>query len=301
MLRAFKSQYLNISAVTLVIVLLIWLFKQTNGHFSPFAWQLLLAIAVVVSAGVFNFWRLLKLKETPISTIAAAAQGYVELYGQASASPPMRTPYQNIPCVWYKAWVFANFSDLNSGNLWFNHRLLDYQQSMLPFVLTDESGQCTVNPQGAEVKYFQTRTWRKNEHRYVEQYLPVNQPLYVVGHLDTRHDKLSEKALNEALKTELTHLKTKRWYLLNRYDHNRNGELDMEEWVQVREDVTMQIQSQHAMQSHTQDYTIAKPAGKQLFLISAKSPQQLRQRYQYWLLLHLILLMGLLSLCIQFN
>ena len=74
--------------------------------------------------------------------------------------------------------------------------------------------------------------------------------------------------------------KTTPQQLLNRYDQDLNGQIDMDEWQLARRDDINEAKEEHAMQTNLSkwkgcDFTLAKPAGK-LFLISAKSPKQLR-------------------------
>ena len=45
---------------------------------------------------------------------------------------------------------------------------LEYSESKAMFTLNDVTELCKMDPQGAEVIYFEALTWRKNEHRYVE-------------------------------------------------------------------------------------------------------------------------------------
>ncbi len=63
-----------------------------NDHVT---WSLLLLIAVVSSffALAFNYRRFLKISEAPISSIAAAAQGYIELHGTASSQKLLKTHF----------------------------------------------------------------------------------------------------------------------------------------------------------------------------------------------------------------
>jgi hypothetical protein len=300
MFHNIKALIVNIGAIILVLLLLALTLKQNHGHIIC-SWHLLLALAITIFAGTFNFWRLLKFKEAPISTIAAAAQGYVELYGVAKRDKPLTTPYQSIPCVWYKAWVYANFQDRSKDDDYFNHRLLNYEESHDSFILDDGSAQCLVNPVGAEVVYFETKTWRKNDHRYVEQYLPVGKYLYVIGQLDTRKEILDEKLLNQEVREVLRDMKTRPQQLRHRYDHNQSGQVDIHEWDKVRQDAIQQVKAKYAMLAHTGKFTLSQPATKQLFLISAKSPKALRQQYRDWLLIHMIFLGVLLSLCIKFS
>lgn len=264
----------------------------------------MVAIATSFFASIFNYWRLLKITEAPISTIAAAAQGYVELFGKASTDKPLKTPYQDIPCVWYRSSVYANREndDDKVADL-VSMMPLEYTESKTVFTLDDGTAQCKVDPQGAEVIYFEARTWRKNDHRYVEEYLPVGKPLYVIGNLDTRKDILDEAALNSAVGTKLADWKTRPQQLLNRYDQNLNGQIDMEEWELARRDAINEVKAEHAMQTNLSnkngsDFTLAKPAGK-LFLISAKSPNQLRASYKMWVAAHLGVLVLLLAFYIK--
>ncbi len=291
MFQHLKSPSVNIAALGLAAgVLLIYCLRFNIVHGW---WQV--AILASIFASIFNYWRLLKITEAPISTIAAAAQGYVELFGKAITDKPLKTPYQNIPCVWYRAWVYANREGDDDSIDLLNQQLLDYSESQLSFTLDDGTGQCTVNPSGAEVVYFEARTWRKNDHRYAEEYLPMNKPIYVIGQLDTRHEVLDDDAIKHYLSEKLTNWKTNQQQLINRFDQNRDGQIDMAEWQLARQEALKEVKAEHAMQANTGNFTLAKPAGK-LFLISAKSPQQLRDSYKMWLAIQL----GMLALLLVF-
>ena len=291
MFERLKSHSVNFAALGLIIIICLLLyFKQANVH-----WLCLTAIVTSFFASVFNYWRLLKITEAPISTIAAAAQGYVELFGKASTVIPLKTPYQDIPCVWFRASVYANrdIDDEGVADL-FNIVPLEYSQSKVMFTLDDGTAQCVVDPVGAEVVYFEARTWRKNDHRYVEEYLPIGKPIYVIGNLDTRKELLDEATLNRDVGAKLKDWKTRPQQLLNRYNQNLNGQIDMDEWELARRDAINEVKAEHAMQANLSNknganFTLAKPAGK-LFLISAKSPKQLRDNYKNWMMIHLSLL-----------
>jgi phage terminase Nu1 subunit (DNA packaging protein) len=296
MFERLKSQSVNFAALGLVcgIVVLVYSNQLVTQ------W-LQLAMTISFFASVFNYWRLLKITEAPLSTIAAAAQGYVELYGKAKTDKLLKTPYQSIPCVWYRAWVYANREvEGEDDTIEIGGKLLNYTESQLNFSLDDGTGQCTVNPKGAEVVYFEARTWRKNDHRYVEEYLPVNKPIYVIGQLDTRHDVLDDEAVKKYLIEKLNDWKSNKQQLLNRFDQNRDGQIDMVEWEQARQEAHKQVLAEHAMRANLtnqngSEFTLAKPAGK-LFLISAKSPQQLHDSYKTWLAIQL----GVLAILLVF-
>ena len=103
MFARLKSHSVNFAALGLVLSMIVLVYFKHAG----IQW-LMVAIVTSFFASTFNYWRLLKITEAPISTIAAAAQGYVELFGKASTDKPLKTPYQDIPCVWYRSSVYAN-------------------------------------------------------------------------------------------------------------------------------------------------------------------------------------------------
>jgi len=103
---------------------------------------------------------------------------------------------------------------------------------------------------------------------------------------------LDDATLNRQLGVKLADWKSRQRQLLIRYDQNLNDQIDMDEWEKVRQAAIAEIKTEYAMHANIDsengsDFTLAKPAGKQLFLISAKSPQQLRNSYKTWMLIHL--------------
>lgn len=293
MFERLKSHGVNLVALGIALILIVaYLIRHDSGAISSRHWLWIVSLMMSFFAGIFNYWRQLKITEAPISTIAAAAQGYVELYGKAKTDKPLKTPYQDIPCVWYRASVYANRETQDENFDLLNIMPLEYEESKTTFTLDDGTAQCTVNPEGAEVIYFEARTWRKNDHRYVEEYLPADKLLYVIGQLDTRKDVLDEATLNRQLGEKLADWKSRQQQLLIRYDQNLNNQIDMDEWEKVRQAAIAEVKAEYAMHANLDsecgsDFTLAKPAGKQLFLISAKSPQQLRNSYKTWMLIHL--------------
>jgi hypothetical protein len=244
-------------------------------------------VLLAMFAFAFNFWRYLAIAKSPVSTIAAAAQGYIELNGVASKQPPIKTPFHGEPCIWFRSWAYAR----DYKNLW---RLVDYTQSVDTFQLTDHSGVCTVNPQGAEVVHVLKRTSFKSNHRYVEEYLPANKPLYLIGNLDTRHHFSSEEAIRKDIWGLISDWKMNPAKMLFRFDLDRNGEIDQAEWEIAREEAREEVSRQHMYKAHTGDFEISAPTNGQLYLLSGMSPEFLRSSYRCWVVTHLAVLIGLL-------
>ena len=293
----------NINFIVLVLVCVILLVSYRLHMVSPetLAWRGLFASStgITLLIAIFNYSRLLKITEAPTSTIASAAQGYIELHGVASTPKPFKTPYHAIPCVWYRAYVYANRIDPETKK--FDKRLLSFTESKQDFKLRDESGDCAVNPEGAEVIFMEKRTQIKNEHRYVEEYLPAGKPIYLLGYLDTLHHYNTTEAINKDTTDLLVSWKKNPSKLLARFDQDDSGQIGMNEWEVARQKARQEVEANHQMQAHNQDITIRKPKNGQLFLISALSPEALRKQYRQWSLIHLAIFAVLLIVCIKLS
>ncbi len=296
MFQRLNGENVNFTALFLVAGFSFIAYKMRLQAIDSAPWQWLLAAAIGLSlfVALFNYWRLLKITEAPTSTIASAAQGYIELHGTASTPKPLKTPYHSIPCVWYRASVYANRTDPETNKP--DNRLLNYSESNTQFQLQDESGACLVNPKGAEVIFVEKHTFYKNDHRYVEEYLPADKPLYLLGYLDTLHLYNTADALNKDTGDLLVAWKKNPVKLHWRFDQNRNGQIDMDEWETARAEARREVEARHQMHANTEMYTLAKPINGQLFLISALSPQALRKQYRNWNLAHLAVF-ALLLIC----
>lgn len=287
MFESINSKNINFIILTLVSVMLLIAYRLHIVSPQATAWRGLFASATgfTLLIAIFNYSRLLKITEAPTSTIASAAQGYIELHGVATTKTPFRTPYHNIPCVWYRAYAYANRIDPETKE--FDKRLLSFTESKEVFQLRDESGECSVNPEGAEVIFMEKRTQIKNEHRYVEEYLPYGKSLYLLGHLDTLHHYNTTAAVDKDTADLLVSWKKNPSKLLARFDQDYSGQIDMDEWEVARKQARQEVEARHQMLVQHQALTLAKPKNGQLFLISALSPQALRQQYRRWSLINL--------------
>lgn len=288
MFKRWTSHYVNLyTCGTYLGLLIASLFF--NAILTPMVVQKTIWLTVFLSlfAFAFNLWRYLAIAKAPVSSIASAAQGYVELSGIATMEPPISTPRHGEPCVWFRSWTFAR----DHKNLW---RLVDYSQSKQVFQLEDDSGICTVNPHGAEVVHLLKRTSYQHNHRYVEEYLPINQPLYLIGHLDTRHHFTCEKTIKKHMGHLISDWKANPTKMLFRFDLDRNGEIDQEEWEKARAEARSEVTLAMMNQAHTGDFEIVAPTNGQLYLLSGMSPDFLRNSYRCWVIAHLAVLIGLL-------
>lgn len=288
MFKRWTSHYVNLITCGLYFGLLIAGLFFNAILTTLIVHKIIWALALLsLLAFAFNLWRYLAIATAPVSSIAAAAQGYVEFNGVASIMPPMLTPLHGLPCVWYQSWAYAK----DHKNLW---RLVDYSQSDKIFQLTDDSGTCSINPSGAEVIHMLKKTSHKHNHRYVEAYLPTDKPIYVIGHLDTRHHFTSEETIKKHMGSLISDWKSNPTKMLFRFDLDRNGEIDQDEWEKARAQARSEVTLQHMNKAHIGNFEINAPTNGQLYLLSGMSPDFLRASYRYWVLTHLTVLASLL-------
>lgn len=82
--------------------------------------------------------------------------------------------------------------------------------------------------------------------------------------------------------------------MLNRFDLDRNGEIDQDEWEKARAQAREEVMSNVMHKAHTGGFEISAPTNGQLYLLSGMSPDYLRKRHQHWVMLHLAVLTSIL-------
>lgn len=262
----------------------IWLiFIFTSLSLSAFAW-------------LFNLRRLLAIAEHPTSTIAAAAQGYIELLGGARQILPLISPLQGKQCVWFRYWVYAK----DSNNVW---RLADYKSSEQNFEIEDATGRCLVIPAGAEIIAAERHMIQQHEHKFIEELIPLGKSVYILGQLQTITEATAEKQIKQDVGKLLSEWKKSPVNFLRRFDRDGNGEVDMQEWEEARTQALHEVLAQKGIINKHEVQSIRAPDDGRLFLISGISPHQLRQRYKFWITIHLLvfLVAAILALMLAYG
>lgn len=125
---------------------------------------LAISLAFSGSACVGGAWwclqRLTQLRfllDTPTSKIRSAAQGYTELYGILRELPQteLRGPLTGKPCVWWRFKIEEQRSD-GKRRSW---SALESGCSEAWLELADATGECLINPLGAEVRPATREVW----------------------------------------------------------------------------------------------------------------------------------------------
>lgn len=260
------------------------------------------------------------MQNMPTSLVRSAAQGYNEFKGHAALLPgdPIIAPLTRVNCVWYEYTVEEKQSHYVRGRRRSTWRLHETGVSEGVFFLEGITGNAIIDPDDAEVIHSVSDTWYGStahpsagprgfssrpisfgkRYRYHEKRIHAGDPLYVLGEFRT-HQPLEPSHQQEALMALLQSWKKAPQQLLNRFDTDRSGEIEPNEWDKAVILAKKQIvQEQLKPRNQSVNHVIKKPAGpRQPFLISAKDEEKLIQHFKYrsWLALTLFFAMGILA------
>ncbi len=215
--------------------------------------------------------------DTPTARIASAAQGYVELKGRGRApeGTPLLSPVNALPCLWFRYRI-----ERREDNRWIDEAADESSDS---FVLDDGSGECLVDPEGAEMLVTRRETWTRGDRRYSQWLLVEGDPIYVLGEFITVGAVDAHGDAEADIKALLAQWKKEAARLIERFDLDRNGELDLREWELARRDAKRQVERAHrAARLHGELSVVRRPAGARLYLISNLDPDRLARRYRLW-------------------
>ena len=255
-----------------------------------------LAMSVVsFFAWVANYRRYRQITDLPTSRVASAAQGYVELLGRSQLieGETIMSQLSGTTCCWYS----YEIEEKGSKNEW---RTVEKGQSVRHFYLVDDTGRCVISPDGAEVLTNEGRTWIQDDRRYNEWMLMPGAVLYGIGEFQTGAAIVSAIAdENAETGTLLAEWKQDQAKLLERFDLNKDGKIDMKEWelarLQARREIRKKLGDPEARPIEGM-HLLRKPADGRLFLLANEVPDKLGARYRFWSWIHLGIFVGLGSL-----
>ena len=257
-------------------------------------WLGVLSVMALISffAWLSALHRLRMVRDTPTSKVASAAQGYVELVGRGRPyGEPLISKLRALPCLWYRYEVEEKHST-KDGDSW---RTIDSGESSDSFLLRDDSGDCVVDPEHAEIITKHRDQWIEGDYRYTEWKFIHNDSIYVIGDFRTR-SLSAEFDTRAELNALLAEWKKDMPALHERFDLNNDGELDMQEWMLARQAARREV-TEKRREAHAQPdiHLIGRPRDGKLFLISNLTPDKLSRRYLLWGWAHLAIFFGALG------
>lgn len=172
-------------------------------------WLSLFIFITLIS--LFQYYRnLLKartIEDTPTAKIRSAPQGYSEILGKQYllSNQPIIAPLSHMPCTWYAFSIYKK----NNRNTYI---LISQGESTEHFMIKDITGECVVDPIGADVKAKIQDSWygfstnpkgkAKNimlilgflfgKYYYKESRMNINSPIYALGNFSTTRENNTE-------------------------------------------------------------------------------------------------------------
>jgi len=277
-----------------------------------------LIIALVIAAvgfytGFASLRRYRLIEDVPTAKVRSAHQGYVELVGRAVMmdGEPIVAPLSQTQCCWYRYSI-----EERSGKHW---DTLERKTSDALFMLRDDTGDCVIDPEGAEVESLHGKTWYggsystgmpgvhvrldnrarppsagtgmfggisrhihigAGRYRFRESVILDGDPLYAIGWFKSLDDSdlaQSRQALSGQI---LREWKRQPHTLRERFDHDRDGSIDIHEWEDARRVAAAEAQQQLAQASaHTHVHTLSKPRNRH-FILANREQGALVRRYK---------------------
>lgn len=266
---------------------------------SPLGWLTVSAgigaLSVVAWFLALRRWR--SMADTPTSQVATAAQGYVELSGrgQPLAGLPLLSPLNGLPCLWYRYVVETR----DSHGRW---RRSDAATSDASLILKDGSGECLIDPDGAEVISDRKDSWTDGDQRYTQWLLLKGEPLYALGQFTTRNGLDLQLDRNEDVKHLLAEWKRDHPQLLKRFDLDRDGQVNLREWELARRAARREVEANHRELRGSADlHLMHRPADGRLYLLSNVPAERLARRYRIWAWVHLVVFFAALYAVVYFH
>ncbi|MGE5026934.1 MAG: hypothetical protein ACM3JK_00525 [Betaproteobacteria bacterium] len=283
MLEGVRQHYVNLltSSGHLVLLFAGWQIGSRDG------WTFILGLIGTIGffAWMGNSRRSRLILDTPTSRINSAAQGYVEFVGQARQTPecPLWSKLSQLPCVWYRYLVERKRNDDNG------YDVVERGTSDDTILIDDGSGQCYIDPDGAEVITSHKRVWGKDGYRYTEYLIAPLDTLYAIGEFTTLGGANSDLDFKEDLNALLAEWKQDKARLHERFDLNGDGQIDPREWELAVLEAKREVAKQHGeIRLRDGVHLLRKPNDGRLFLLSNLPEEKLARKYVLWSGFHLL-------------
>ncbi|MGD8909511.1 MAG: GIDE domain-containing protein [Chromatiales bacterium] len=278
-------------------------------------WSLAVALSALTLFLLYFAFRSLHrarlIEDTPTSRIRSAPQGYVELIGQAALmqGESIFAPLSGMPCCW---WRFKIERKHDKG--W---RVTRSGQSESLFLLRDETGECIIDPDGAHVSpsdksvWYGSNatpssgpdrgpgTWQKqtglfglnvtftttfgDNYRYTEETIIAGDPLYAIGLFKSVGETDRKTMREEQIKERLRQWKADHASLLKRFDRNRDGQIDLDEWELARRSARTQVMREQMRENQQAIHTLSDTGShRRPLLISTREEFDIVRHFRLW-------------------
>ena len=249
--------------------------------------------------GFRAFRRFRFIDATATSRIRSAAQGQVELKGLGEFMPndTITSPFSGERCLWYHCTIDRR---KRSGKTvtWTN---ISNEVSEHLFRLVDDTGECLIDPDHAQVIPEVDRIWRGHspeyrkrrprdkgafalsfgnlgEYRFRERLIRPATPLYTLGWFHTVHSNIAAEDIGDRVDDLVRQWKLQPLRYLADFDLDRNGKIQQREWKAVRAAARRQVLTIIGKQKK-EHHVLRKPPQNNLpFIISVLDEDNLVTR-----------------------
>lgn len=254
----------------------------------PWALGAMATVSFFAWAAAYRRYR--QIHDNPTSKVASAAQGYVELFGRSELldGSVLVSGLTGLPCCWRRYYIERR----TSKDKW---EYVDSGESHDHFLLVDDTGECVISPDGAEVVTVHKQTWTQGSYRHTEWLLVPKDKLYAIGEFSTASRAVADQDERADVSHLLADWKKDKAELLARFDRNHDGEIDLQEWEHARLEAQKEVRQRHAegRAAPTEGvHLLRKPRDARLFLLACELPEKLGRRYAVWSAVHLSIFLG---------
>lgn len=271
-------------------------------------WIIVVVANIACLAGFyfsFYFWKRVRIiEDAPTAKVRSAHQGYIELEGEARLmdGEPIFAPLTHHKCVWFRYKIERKDSHYRrSQSKW-----LTVKQAISDnlFQLVDETGACLIDPEDAEVSSDEKTVWYgssewpvsapslsggsrfsmgTDRYRYTEWLILPNQPLYAIGEFRTV-TATANYSMKDVTRDLIRNWKKDQANLISRFDTNKDGQIDEEEWELVRKSAKIHAQAEYRkLQKKAAVHILSKPENRQQpFMLSVYPQAQLTKRLRWY-------------------
>jgi len=245
------------------LFLFIFIFPD-EMRFEKAVYMVLLSIVSLMST--FALYRRVRLiEDTATTALNSAAQGYMALAGKAYLydGEVVRGPNPELPpMLWYKNHLFESWSG---------------------FLVSDDKGRCTLDPNGAEVI---TPNYSYNDHYYRAIY--PGEMIYVIGQLETLKKHRNDFERNSLVSKKLVEWKRDRLFFLDYFDKNKDGDICESEMKTAKHAATNFVDlALEEVYQKPATHIVSKPEDGRPFIVTSIHPDTLLLRYKRAAFFHL--------------
>lgn len=263
--------------------------------------------AIAAAGGLICFWlwfRSLKrarlIEDTPTSKCRSAAQGYVELVGRQLMMPgePIRAPLTGKPCTWWSFSIEEKRTSRTGKHTTTRWVSIESETSGELFLVRDDTGDAIVDPDGAEVISEASDVWYGSSvrptappsggmqffggrYRYTEKRMHEKDNLYAIGLFQSQSKAISTTEKAQQVAALLAQWKRDQHGLFARFDQNKDGQIDLQEWETARVAAEQDVEAHMKHAALAPDIHIMRqPRDGRPYILSVLPPEKLTRRFR---------------------